>query len=129
MRNAAVFKKVKETKVQLFGMMEQITDETLELLNIKVEDVEEYLIKQGQMGSAVRYIIIKPTDGKEDVIKNALEEQMKNLETTYEFYGVGQYELVKNRKVEKIGDYLIYLITTNNDLVFETIKNNKVVSE
>ena len=48
--NDAVFKKIKETKVPVFGMMEQVTDESLEnSLNIKPEDVEEYLIKQAQM--------------------------------------------------------------------------------
>ena len=78
------------------------------------------------MGSSVTYMIVKPAEGKEEVIKTALDEHMTRLETTYEFYIPGQFELVKNRKVEKIGEYLIYIVSTDNDLVFNTIKNNKI---
>ena len=51
---------------------------------------------------------------------------MARLESTYEFYGPGQLKLVQDRKVKKIGDYLIYIVSTDNDLVFDTIKNNEI---
>lgn len=39
-----------------------------------------------------------------------------------ETYLPEQYELVKNRLEKEYGDYLIYIVSSNNDLVFETIK-------
>ena len=54
---------------------------------------------------------------------------MTASENQWEHYIPEQYELVKNRKVEKIGDYLVYIVSTDNNLVFNTIQNNKVVAE
>ena len=51
---------------------------------------------------------------------------MKKLETQWETYLPDQYELVKNRKEVKIGDYLVYIVSNNNDLVFDTISKNKI---
>ena len=34
--------------------------------------------------------------------------------------------MVYIKEAEKIGDYLIYIVSNNNDLVFNTISNNKI---
>lgn len=126
--NESVFETIKNTKTPVFGMMMEVTkDQVKDVLNIEESDVEEFLMKMPMMMTQSNtYIIVKPASGKENVVKDALEEYMSKLETQWQNYLPDQYELVKNRKVEKIGDYLIYIVSNNNDLVFNTISNNKI---
>lgn len=126
--NESVFKKIKETKTPVFGMMMEVTKEQIkDTLNIEESDVSEFLMKMPMMMTQSNtYIIVKPVDGKEDVVKSAVEDYMKKLETQWETYLPDQYELVKNRKEAKIGDYLVYIVSNNNDLVFDTISKNKI---
>ena len=126
--NDLVISKVKETKTPVFGMMMEVgKDQIKDTLNIEETDVEEFLMKMPMMMvQSNTYIIVKPTEGKEETVKNAIEDYMKKLEDQWSTYLPDQYELVENRKVEKIGDYLIYIVSTDNNLVFETINNNKV---
>lgn len=126
--NDLVIQKVKESKSPVFGSMMEVTKEEIkDVLNIESSDVEEFLMKTpAMMVQSNTYIIVKPTKGKEEIVKNALEDYMKKLEEQWSMYLPAQYELVKNRKVEKIGDYLIYIVSLNNDLVFDTIKNERI---
>lgn len=129
--NTKVIETVKNTKAPVFGMMMEVTkDQTKDVLSIESADVEEFLMKMPMMMvQSNTYIIAKPVEGKEDSIKSALDEYMTALENQWATYLPDQYELVKNRKVEKIGDYLVYIISSDNELVFNTIKNNKIVAE
>lgn len=126
--NATVVEKVKETKTPVFGMMMEVTKEqTQDVLNIASEDIEEFLMKMPMMMVQTNtYIVVKPAEGKEETVKAALDAYMVALEKQFEMYLADQYELVKNRKVEKVGDYLVYIVSNNNDLVFNTINNNKI---
>jgi len=126
--NDKVINEVKNTKTQVFGMMMEVTkDQVKDVLNIEQTDVEEFLMKMpAMMVQSNTYIVVKPVKGKEETVKNAIEDYMKKLEDQWSTYLPEQYELVKNRKVEKIGNYLVYIVSNNNDLVFNTINNNKI---
>lgn len=126
--NELVFKTVKDTKMPVFGMMMEVPKEQIkDTLNIEEADVEEFLMKMPMMMTQSNtYIIVKPSEGREETVENKINEYMKSLETQWETYLPDQYELVKNRKVEKIGDYLIYIVSNNNELVFNTISKNKI---
>ena len=122
--NASVMTKVKANENRLFNNMMKL-EEYENTLGIKANQVEEILVKIPQMiTTSSTYIIVKPVKGEEDNVKKALDEYMVNLEKNWATYLPDQYELVKNRKVETIGDYLVYIVSENNDLVFEAIKNN-----
>lgn len=126
--NDTVINKIKETKTPVFGMLMEVPTESIkDTLNIETTDVEEFLMRMPMMMTqSSTYIIVKPAEGKEEVVENAINEYMTKLENQWATYLPDQYELVKNRKVEKIGDYLVYIVSSNNDLVFNTISNNKV---
>lgn len=126
--NELVFNKIKESKVPVFGMMMEVSKEQIkDTLNIEQSDVSEFLMKMPMMiVQSNTYIIVKPADGKVEVVKNAIDDYMKKLETQWQTYLPEQYELVKNRKEAKIGSYLIYIVSNNNDLVFDTISKNKI---
>lgn len=123
-----ILNSIKDSKENIFGALMEVNDETLESqFNINKSDVKEYLIKVPMMiTSSNSYIIIKPVDGKKDEIKEKIDEYMTKLEKQWETYLPEQYELVKNRLEKEYGDYLIYIVSSNNDLVFETIKANNL---
>ena len=123
-----ILNSIKDSKENIFGALMEVNDETLESqFNINKSDVKEYLIKVPMMiTSSNSYIIIKPVDGKKDEVKEKIDEYMTKLEKQWETYLPEQYELVKNRLEKEYGDYLIYIVSSNNDLVFETIKANNL---
>ncbi len=126
--SADILNSIKDAKENVFGALMEVNDETLESqFNINKDDVKEYLIKVPMMiTSSNSYIIIKPADGKKDEIKEKMDEYMTKLEKQWETYLPIQHELVKNRLEKEYGDYLIYIISSDNDLVFETIKANNL---
>lgn len=126
--SADILNSIKDAKENVFGALMEVNDETLESqFNINKSDVKEYLIKVPMMiTSSNSYIIIKPADGKKDEIKEKMDEYMTKLEKQWETYLPIQHELVKNRLEKEYGDYLIYIISSDNDLVFETIKANNL---
>lgn len=121
--NDKVVESVKNSKDYIFNNMREIDkSEIKDLLDIEESSVEEFLMKTPQMlTQSNTYIIAKPAKGKEKEVKNAIDTYMTKLEAQWEMYLVDQYELVKNRKVEKIGDYLVYIVSSDNNLVFNTI--------
>ena len=123
-----ILNSIKDSKENIFGALMEVNDETLESqFNINKSDVKEYLIKVPMMiTSSNSYIIIKPVDGKKDEVKEKIDEYMTKLEKQWETYLPEQYELVKNSLEKEYGDYLIYIVSSNNDLVFETIKANNL---
>lgn len=127
--NEKALKMIKEEGYPaLFGMMGEVTDESLEsTFNIKKEDVSEYAGKTSMMiVSSNGYIMIKPAKGKKDTIKKAMNEYMKKQEEQWSTYLPDQYELVKNRLETEVNGYLVYIVSTNNDAVLKAIKNNIV---
>lgn len=126
--NDAVISKVKESKSPLYANIDEVPSEQInDLLNISSNDYEE--ISMGIPSILVKsnmYIIVKPTEGKEKTVKTAIDNYMTSLENQWKNYLPDQYELVKNRKEGKIGNYLVYIISDDNDLVFDTISNSKV---
>lgn len=123
-----ILEEIKNCRENVFGALSEINDEMLfNQFDINKEDVEDYLIKTPMMiTSSNSYIIIKPKDGKKEEIKEKMNSYMEKLEKQWEIYLVDQYELVKNRLEEEYGDYLIYIISSDNELVFDTIKANNL---
>ena len=122
-----LMKTIRNSKNPLFSNMMEVPIESIEdTLGIKEEQVEEFLMATPMM--IVRsdtYIIVKPSDGNKEVVKEKLDEYMANLEKQWETYLPEQYELVKNRLEKQLGDYLIYIVSIDNDLVYDAIKDCK----
>ena len=95
-------------------------------MDVKESWVSESLVMTPMMiVNSNLYIIVKPNKDNYQDVKNAIEDYLVKKEEEWKTYLPAQYELVKNRKFEKVGDYLVYVVSTDNDLVLETIKNAK----
>ncbi len=110
----------------LFNNLTVGDEETLtNIYDIKPDMVEEYLIKVPTMiVNANTYVIIKPSKGNKDEVKEKMDTYMANLEEQWKTYLPDQYDLVKNRLYEEYEGYLIYIVSKDNDLVLKTIKEN-----
>lgn len=121
--NDGVLEKIKNTNSKIFNNMMTFDDELFEsTTGISTDLVEEYLMKVPMMmTSSSTYIIVKPTENGYDEVKKLLDEYMKTLESTWQMYLPDQYDLVKNRLVKEYGDYLIYIISSDNELVYNAV--------
>lgn len=126
--NEEIFNSIKDLRVPLFGGLTQIDDEVLRTqFDINPTDLDSYLIATPMMMTQTNgYYILKPASGKENVVKEKMTTYMTNLEEQWKTYLPDQYELVKNRKEVTYGDYLIYIISSDNDKVFEEIKKAEI---
>lgn len=126
--NNKVLETIKSSKSSTFNNLVPVEGEMVEsTLGIKEDTYSEILMKVPMMiVQSNMYIIIKPEDGKKEDVKKAIDKYMTNLEEQWKTYLPDQYELVKNRKYEEYGGYLIYIVSSDNDKVFETIKKNEI---
>ena len=100
-------------------------DETL-ALGIDSELVSEFLIATPMfITNAEQYIILKPTDGNEDKVKESMNKYFNDLQEQWDTYLPSQAELVKNREETKVGSYLVYIVSTDNAKVLDVIKSDK----
>lgn len=120
-----LMKEVKDCHNKLFTALMDVDDDTLsQKFGIEKEMVDEYLAKIPMMVvNSNSYIILKPASGQKDAVKEKMNTYMENLENQWKTYLPDQYDLVKNRLEKEYGDYLIYIISQDNDAVYNAIKN------
>lgn len=127
--NESAYSAFEENRYQpLFSMMMDVDDSLLEsMLGISSTDVEEYAIETPMaIISAQSYMIMKPAKGKKEVVKKAIDSYMERQEEQWSTYLADQYELVRNRKETELGDYLIVIISEDNDAVLNAIKKAQI---
>ena len=92
-------------------------------LGVNPEYIEEAMIGLPMfMTQANQIIIIKPTEGHKDDVVEAMDKYMTDLQAQWDTYLADQAELVKNRLETNIGDYLVYIISPNNDSILASLK-------
>ena len=124
--NEKIFKTMKTSTSLLFNNIVTASDEEVEkLFNIKLDDLEEHLIAYPSfIVNANGYFIVKPVSGKKETVKKVIDEYMEKQESQWSSYLQDQYQMVKNRKEVELGNYLIYIISEDNDKVLDVIKAN-----
>lgn len=126
--NNKVLETIKSSRALTFNNLVPVEGEMVEsTLGIKEDAYSEILMKVPMMiVQSNMYLIIKPEDGKKDDVKQAIDKYMTKLEEQWKTYLPDQYELVKNRKYEEYGGYLIYIVSSDNEKAFDTIKKNEL---
>lgn len=123
-QNNTILDKIIENKKKVFTNLIKINEVKLKDLNIvNGENLEKYLMKiSSNINNSDLYFIVKPKKGKkleveESINKyfNKLEEKFKNNET--------ELNKIKNKTIANTNDYLIYIISSDNEKVLKTIKN------
>lgn len=109
----------------VMGGVMYLTAEDLEyLLGIKADMVEEFAVAYPTfMTSASQVIILKPAEGKAEEVDQLMTTYMTNLQAQWDMYLPDQAELVKNNLSSKLGDYMYYIVSTDNEAVLEAIES------
>ncbi len=119
---------VKKLHSKVFNnLMDVSEDEFTDKFGIEKDLVDEYLAKVPMMViNSNSLVILKPAKGKTKDVQEKMDDYMAKLEEQWKTYLPDQYDLVKNRLEEEYGDYLIYVISKDNDAVFDIIKDAKI---
>ena len=93
-------------------------------LGVKPEFIEEALIGLPMfMTQANQIIVIKPTEGHKDDVVEAMNFYMESLQAQWDTYLADQADLVRNRLETNIGDYLVYIVSPNNDSILAALQS------
>ena len=124
--NNRILELTKNAKANVLPMMMDITSDMLkDSIGVDPNSVTEFAIKTPALiTSSTTYMVVKPADGKKNEVKEVLDNYMVALEEQWSTYLPAQHELVKNRMYKEYGDYLIYIVSENNDLINDTIINS-----
>ena len=71
---------------------------------------------------ASMYVLVKTTEGKAEDVKQNLETFGQSYEEQWSRYLPAQHELVQNRKIGIVGDYVYLIIAENADELVKLIK-------
>ncbi len=106
---------------------DQVAEITFEMLGIDEKDMSEYAISLSPMNiNAYCVAIVKPADGKKDVIKEAFETYKSSQEEAFEQYLQEQYKIAQEAVITEVGDYIVFAMcedsTTFRDNVVSALK-------
>jgi len=106
------------------GVMYISAEELEFLLGLTATQVEDFAVAYPTfMTSASQVIIVKPAKGQEKAVKDAMSTYMTNLQAQWDMYLPDQAELVKGHKATTIGDYLVYIVSSDNDAILKAIES------
>lgn len=96
--------------------------EDLENLGIHMSDVTSYLFAITDKLDTVEQFLIIETK-KEEEVKNVIHNYFEDLEEKWKTKDELVYQLLKNRKETKLGNYLIYLVSQDNESAYQIINS------
>ena len=100
--------------------MEIISDETLnDVYDIDLELFQEHIIKQNSEGEF--YAIILTNDKRE--VKEDMEEYFEKVRDFNTAYSPEKVKLIDDRLEKEIGNYLIYIVSSDNEKIYQDIIN------
>ena len=104
-------------------------------LGLTLSDVENYIVAVPYVEDAKMYIIVKPASGKDARVKSQIKTYLSTLENklrqqvematdeTVKATYTAKADLVKNRLEKTLNGYLIYIVSTDNNAVYNVIED------
>lgn len=124
--NQAVLSKIKQIQIKVFDILKELNKKEIhEKYKIDNSLYTDYVVKTSMIvkSDTTEYMIFKTKNNSNlNKIKEKLEEYFKNIEEKWQDEDEVNYYLVKNRYVEEYNNYLIVVISYDNDLVLNLIK-------
>lgn len=124
--NALVLSKIRQSEIRVFNILQEIkkSSDIESILGVKEAYYDEALVKLAMLKTdTCGYIIFKPSNSfSKSRIISAMDEYFANLENKWLGNNEENYNLVVNRTFEEYNDYLIYVISYDNNIVMQLIK-------
>lgn len=114
-----------EDKVS-FGNKDNINDlDVIDSYGMDVSLFDDYLIYiSTEVEDPSMFMVVKPKEGEEAVVKYQIDDFFSVYHAAYNGYYPEVAYMIENRKEVKLGDYLVYVISKDNDKVYDVIKKN-----
>mgnify|MGYP001386748848 CR=1 FL=1 len=106
--------------------MEASEEELSEYYGITKENYTEIYAYNGMMISADTLYIAKAADGKADALKAEFESRLAAVQQSFEQYLPDAYEMAKNGEVVVRGDYVMLVISADNEKAIAAFENDIV---
>ena len=84
--------------------------------------MEEYIIKASENQNGNFYALIKVKSENKEKVKNNMDEMFSILENQSSLYSPEAVNLIKNKLATSVGDYLIYIVSENNEEMYNVVK-------
>lgn len=106
------------------GMDPTEEEMTFAMLGFGPEDAEGYALSVSLMNvNAYAIVAVKPAQGKEETVKEGLENYVETQKASFERYLEDQYEIAAEAKLETLDDGTVLLVMCDGqDAVFDSIK-------
>jgi hypothetical protein len=116
-------KKASEEVASIYTNMEDMDkDELKAIYGLDVSLLDEYEIKSSSLSNGYFYAILKVDDKNTKEVKKQMDNLFKVLENQSDLYSPEAVKLIKNRLETSIGNYLIYIVSEDNDAMYDVIK-------
>ena len=116
-------KKASTSLDEKYQNMALMSDKELEgIYNQDTTLMEEYIIKSSENQDGNFYALIKVKSENKEKVKNNMDEMFSILENQSSLYSPEAVNLIKNKLATSVGDYLIYIVSENNEEMYNVVK-------
>lgn len=116
-------KKASTSLDEKYQNMALMSDKELEgIYNQDTTLMEEYIIKSSENQNGNFYALIKVKPENKEKVKNNMDEMFSILENQSSLYSPEAVNLIKNKLATSVGDYLIYIVSENNEEMYNVVK-------
>lgn len=113
-------------KTKLFEHNKKLDEDAIEGRQIDTSLFEELLFSMDSTTNVANiYIVYLPKAGNEEECEQQIDDYLAKIEDNMELYNSKEAKKISERLEEKYGNYYIYLISDNNEVALEKIKNTK----
>lgn len=116
--------KIKDNKVKVFPNMIYLKREEIQsVTGLNPNKLEAHTVAiTDKLDTVTMYIIVKYKE--ENTVRKSINDYFENLEKEWETKDEEQYQLLKNRLEKQIGNYLVYIVSKDNEKAYQIIEKN-----
>jgi len=116
------------TEQKLFGEGKVVDEEYLEkYMQFDISTLSEsFVMRHDDESMAALLMILKPINGDDDAVKTAFDNFLVLYKTQFEGYFPQEYDLVEDYYTVDKGEYVVYIISYNNEAVLTAINKAKI---
>ena len=106
-----------------FTNMAAIDDTQLKVIyGLNVELLSNYSIKSSYLNNGNFYALIKVEEKNKKEVQNQMQKMFGIMSEQSNLYSPEAVDLINNRLETSVGDYLIYIISNDNDKYYDILK-------
>lgn len=99
--------------------------DSIETYGLDVTLLDEYAIYlPSAVVDASMYIVAKPKEGESSVVKYQINELLEKYYNAYNGYYPKEAKLIEDRMEKELDGYLIYIVSADNEKVYNAIKES-----